>query len=290
MALLDTHDLSVFDLTDRAPLDLVARCTCHERRPARVEIMGIHLDPVDMEAAVERCVDLCRCSVPHSTLAINAAKVLTIQDNADDPYVSAEADLVFADGAAVVWASQVLGRALPERVAGIDLFERLLERAETEGLTCYFLGARPAVITELKDRVRTRYPNLRLAGARDGYWESAEEAGVVSGIRAARPDLLFVALPSPAKEIFTAEWGHILGAGLIVGVGGSFDVMAGYVTRAPKLMQRLGLEWLHRLLSEPRKMWRRYVVGNPRFVGRLLRTAVKEAFTSTGSEPVLNPS
>jgi N-acetylglucosaminyldiphosphoundecaprenol N-acetyl-beta-D-mannosaminyltransferase len=275
--------VALLELTQPVALELLPReqhaepatCTCAEGQPARVDVMGVQIDPVDMDRAVQRCVAMSRCVRPHTTLAINAAKILTLQDHGDDPHINADADLVFADGAAVVWAGRALGADLPERVAGIDLFDRLLGEAERQGLRCYFLGARPEVMAELKQTLRARFPELKIVGARDGYWQDGEEHGVVEGIRATRPDMLFLALPSPKKEIFTDRYRDELGAGLVMGVGGSFDVLAGHVTRAPAWMQQCGLEWLHRLACEPKKMWRRYVLGNPQFVWRLAVTKVR---------------
>ena len=155
-----------------------------------------------------------------------------------------------ADGMAVVWASRMLGETLPERVTGIDLFEQLLEVAARRGLSVYFLGATDAVLDDLMAEVGRRHPGLRVAGRRNGYFDEAEAAAVARAIDAARPDFLFVGISTPKKERFLAEWAPRMDVGVCHGVGGAFDVLAGKVSRAPDWMQRLGLEWLYRVIQE----------------------------------------
>jgi N-acetylglucosaminyldiphosphoundecaprenol N-acetyl-beta-D-mannosaminyltransferase len=199
-------------------------------------------------------------------MAINAAKLVAMHD---DPKLSEIIDgcgLVNADGQSVVWASRLLGDPLPERVAGIDLMDALLELAERRGYSVYFLGARSDVLQQAVARLRERYPQLHVAGARDGYFTDDEAPGVCKTIRASGADVLFVAMSSPRKEYFLGEYGPELGVPFVMGVGGSIDVMAGMTRRAPAAWQRLGLEWLFRLLQEPRRLFRRYAITNTRFI------------------------
>ncbi len=184
-------------------------------------------------------------------------------------------ELVSADGQSVVWASRLLRDPLPERVAGIDLMHALLGLAAENGYRVFFLGARAEVLERAIERLREQHPQLAIAGARDGYFSAEEETEVCDEIRASRADILFVAMTSPRKEYFLGEHGESLGAPFVMGVGGSIDVVAGVTRRAPLLWQRLGLEWLFRLLQEPRRMFRRYAVTNARFallLGRALVT------------------
>jgi N-acetylglucosaminyldiphosphoundecaprenol N-acetyl-beta-D-mannosaminyltransferase len=181
--------------------------------------------------------------------------------------------LVNADGQAIVWAARLLGAHLPERVAGIDLFQRLLALAEQRAYSVYFLGATPKVVAELERRARELHPRLHIAGTHHGYFTAEQEEDRVAEIAGLQPDLLFVALPSPRKEYWLAANLERLGATFAMGVGGSFDVLAGRTRRAPLWMQRLGLEWSHRFAQEPRRMWRRYLVGNVRFALLVLREA-----------------
>jgi N-acetylglucosaminyldiphosphoundecaprenol N-acetyl-beta-D-mannosaminyltransferase len=229
------------------------------------EVLGVAIDSVDMDAALARCDQLLESGRFAQHMAVNVAKLVTMQDDAFMREITAGCDLVTADGQGVVWASRVLGDPLPERVAGIDLMEALFGRAEQTGRSVYVLGARAEVLERAMDELRRRHPRLRVAGYRDGYFEDGEEAEVVAGIRAARPDYLFVAMSSPRKEYFLGEHGPSLGAMFAMGVGGAIDVMAGETRRAPMWMQRLGLEWLYRLAQEPGRLFRRYATSNLRF-------------------------
>jgi N-acetylglucosaminyldiphosphoundecaprenol N-acetyl-beta-D-mannosaminyltransferase len=195
-------------------------------------------------------------------------------------------DMVHADGASVVWASRLLGRPLPERVAGIDLMAALVQLAADRGLRVYFLGATQDVVARCVSNLRERYPSLPVAGFRDGYWDATDaeaEARVVETIREARAELLFVAMPTPRKELFLFRHRHALGARFAMGVGGAFDVVAGLVERAPRLWQRCGMEWAFRLAQEPRKLWRRYLVTNTHF---LWLVALELAAAVRGSRPI----
>src|SRR5262249_2013490 len=145
-------------------------------------------------------------------------------------------------------------------------FQRLLEAAEQKGLSVYFLGARSEVLDQMISNVRQRYPDLRIAGSHHGYFAPAEAAGIAEGVRASRADLLFLGMTSPKKETFVAEYGERSGAKVVHGVGGSFDVLAGVVKRAPRAWQRLGLEWLFRVAQEPRRLGRRYLTTNTAFL------------------------
>ncbi len=197
---------------------------------------------------------------------VNAAKLVNMRRDAllRDSVVTS--DIVLADGMAVVWASRLLGLRLPERVAGIDLMVRLLERGSAEGYRVFCLGATEEVVSATAELIGERYPGVILAGRRNGYFSESDEAEVAAEIRAARPDILFVAMSSPKKERFLARWGDDLEVSVCHGVGGAFDVLSGKVRRAPRLWQRLGMEWLYRVIQEPRRMWKRYLVTNSVFL------------------------
>jgi N-acetylglucosaminyldiphosphoundecaprenol N-acetyl-beta-D-mannosaminyltransferase len=174
--------------------------------------------------------------------------------------------LINADGQPIVWASRLLGRALKERVTGIDLFGALIDRCGERGFRPYLLGARQEVVDKVAALLQ---PKVKLAGWRNGYWD--DDAAVVAQIRQAKPDLLFVAMSSPKKELFLKRWKDQLQVPFVMGVGGTFDVVAGLVSRAPKWMQAGGLEWLYRLGQEPRRMWRRYLVEDMPFFWLLIK-------------------
>jgi N-acetylglucosaminyldiphosphoundecaprenol N-acetyl-beta-D-mannosaminyltransferase len=233
------------------------------RAHERVELFGVEVDPLTMDQTIDRAFEIAGAGVPTQHVVINAAKVELMSKDDALRQVIADCPIVNADGMSVVWASRLLGRGLPERVAGIDLFVGIVERAASTGNSVYFLGATDEVLSVLLDRFAEQYPDLQVAGSRNGYWD--DDAEVVEAVSAAKPDFLFVAIPSPRKEFWLAEHGAALGVPFMMGVGGSFDVVAGKVRRAPTWVQRIGCEWVYRLLQEPRRMWRRYLVGNTRF-------------------------
>jgi N-acetylglucosaminyldiphosphoundecaprenol N-acetyl-beta-D-mannosaminyltransferase len=237
--------------------------------PPRIELFGVPMDAIGMDQTIAE-IDR-RISAGEFTqhVVVNVAKLVQMQNDKRLAAAVTSCDLINIDGAGVVFGGRILGRPIPERVAGIDLFQRLLAYAEDAGRPVYLLGAAPAVIERTVAAIRTAHPRLRIAGHHHGYfWE--EEARVVQAIRASGAELLFVGIGSPLKEQFIARWREALGVRFAMGVGGSFDVIAGKVRRAPRWMQRMGLEWLFRVLQEPRRMWKRYLVTNSIFLKMVL--------------------
>ncbi len=201
---------------------------------------------------------------------VNAAKIVNMRRDPSLDWSVRTSDVILADGMSVVWASRLLGQRLPERVAGIDLMTEMLRLAHERGYRVYFLGAKQEVLGRVLDHVRETYPNLVIAGSHHGYYAESDEAGLASDIGDAKADMLFVAMTSPKKEQFLARWADTLGVRVCHGVGGSFDVIAGKVRRAPAIWQRLGIEWLYRVIQEPGRMWKRYLVTNTLFCGLVL--------------------
>jgi N-acetylglucosaminyldiphosphoundecaprenol N-acetyl-beta-D-mannosaminyltransferase len=231
----------------------------------RAEVLGCSIDRLDMKETLAEVENVIASGVFTQHMAINAAKLVTMQDDEKLRDIVGDCGLINADGQAVVWASRLLGDPLPERVAGIDLMNALLALAERRGYRVYFLGARAEVLEQALVRLRELHPRLEVAGSRDGYFADEEVHDLCGEIRASRPDMLFVAMSSPRKEYFLGERGASLGVPFVMGVGGAIDVVAGITRRAPRVWQRLGIEWLFRLLQEPRRMFRRYAVTNARF-------------------------
>ncbi|GGS39741.1 WecB/TagA/CpsF family glycosyltransferase [Streptomyces griseoviridis] len=232
----------------------------------RRSLFGIDVDALTMDQTVERCLAAVCEGRRLEIGVVNAAKLVNMRRDPRLARAVAGCDLVLADGQAVVWAARVLRAPLPERVAGIDLFLRLLAEAETAGIPVYFLGARPEVLQEMLRRVAVRFPALQVAGHRDGYFDDSEQEAVARNIAESGAQLLFLGMTSPKKEVFTAAWGARTGARVVHGVGGSFDILAGVTRRAPESWQRRGLEWLYRALQEPRRLGRRYLTTNAAFV------------------------
>jgi N-acetylglucosaminyldiphosphoundecaprenol N-acetyl-beta-D-mannosaminyltransferase len=202
---------------------------------------------------------------------VNAAKIVNMGRDSILRNDVLSSDIILADGISVVWTSRLLGQPLPERVAGIDLMHGMLERGDHHGYRVFCLGATDEVLRRTRERIAADYPGVNVVGYHDGYFSAQEEEAVAARIAAARPDILLVAMTSPKKENFLAKWSDQLQIPVCHGVGGSFDVMAGKVQRAPLLWQRLGLEWLYRVKQEPRRLWRRYLITNTLFVMIVLR-------------------
>lgn len=236
---------------------------------SRPVLFGVPVDCLSFTGSVERCVRLIESHRFVQHVVLNAGKVVLMHDDEDVRRIVAECGMVNADGQSVVWAGRALGVPFPERVTGIDLMEALLGEAAVRGWAVYFLGAKPHVLQRFVDVVRLRYPDIRIAGYRDGY--DVDDLAAAADIAASGARVLFVAMPSPRKEQFLSQQGQRLGPLFAMGVGGSFDVWAGEARRAPVWMQRSGLEWLYRLVQEPSRMWRRYLIGNGRFVAIVVR-------------------
>jgi N-acetylglucosaminyldiphosphoundecaprenol N-acetyl-beta-D-mannosaminyltransferase len=229
----------------------------------RRELFGVQLDVLSMADTIRACDALVEKGSFAQHAVINASKVVLMAKDERLRRIIASCEIVNADGQSVVWAAWLSGIPVPERVTGIDLMAQLLERAESRRWPVYFLGATAGVLEAFNAAVRERFPGLVIAGATDGYYTDSAEVANRIGRSGAR--ILFVGMPSPRKEYFIAEQRDRLPACLAVGVGGSFDVFAGHTRRAPRWMQSLGLEWLYRLGQEPRRMWRRYLIGNLHF-------------------------
>ena len=245
----------------------------------RIRIGGVEVDAVDERAALDRIERMIGEGRPHLMAVVNASKLVLASEDARLRAVLRRADMITADGMSVVWGARVVGARLPGRVTGIDTMERLVARAADRGWRVFFLGAKREAVDGAVENLRRAHPALVVAGLRDGYF-SGREGEVVAEIRAARPHLLFVAMGSPAQEFFLADHLDELAVPFSLGVGGSFDHVASHVRRAPRWMQRVGLEWLHRLALEPRRLWRRYLIGNARFALLLLRERSRRGGTS----------
>jgi N-acetylglucosaminyldiphosphoundecaprenol N-acetyl-beta-D-mannosaminyltransferase len=242
----------------------------------RIAMMGCAIDNLSMEETLDRIEGFVASGTPHQHVVVNVDKLVKASRDPELRRIINECALVNVDGMPVVWASRLLGKPLKERVAGIDLFEALMRRAGEKRWRVFLFGARGEVVSEVAATYQRRYPQLVLAGWRDGYWQGeAEEAGVAAQIRDAHPDLLFVAISSPKKEQFLGRWQAEMRVPFAMGVGGTFDVATGRVRRAPRWMQKAGLEWFYRFLQEPRRMFRRYFIDDMAFVWLLIKEAAR---------------
>ena len=239
-----------------------------------ITLMGCRIDNLSMEETLVRIEEFIRSGKPHQHVVVNVDKLVKASRDPELRRIVNECALVNADGMPVVWASRLLGKPLKERVAGIDLFEALMRRAGEKGWRVFLLGAREEVVSAVADTYSRRYPQLAIAGWRNGYWKGEmEEAQVAEQVRASGADLLFVAISSPKKEQFLGRWQAEMRIPFAMGVGGTFDVAIGLVKRAPRWMQRAGLEWFYRFLQEPRRMFRRYFIDDMAFIWLFIKEA-----------------
>ncbi|WP_283939448.1 WecB/TagA/CpsF family glycosyltransferase [Pseudomonas sp. R3.Fl] len=206
-------------------------------------------------------------------VVVNVAKIVYMQTDEQLARSVKSCDIINIDGMGVVWGARLLGHEVPERVAGVDLFHELLQMSAANNLGVYLLGAEESVVSRTASVVQSQYPELVISGFHHGYFWDDEKA-IVERIKASGAKLLFVAITSPKKENFINRWRDQLGVNFVMGVGGTFDVVAGKVNRAPLWMQKNGLEWLYRVIQEPRRMWKRYLVTNSKFTMMLMREKI----------------
>lgn len=241
-----------------------------ERRP----LFGLDVDACTMAQVVALAEQRIAARERLVIGVVNAAKVAKLNVDRVLRESLLTCDVLLADGQSVVWASRLLGSPLPERVAGIDLFEELLARAHRHHWRVFLLGARQEVLTGVEAAIAERWPGAVVVGRRDGYFSDEDAPAVAEEIAASGADLLFLGMTTPKKEIFLGTYGDLLGVPVQHGVGGSFDVLAGVTRRAPARWQRLGLEWAYRVVQEPRRLWRRYLVTNVAFLLLVLRERI----------------
>lgn len=242
---------------------------------SRIEMMGCQIDNLSMEETLQTIEKFIQSGQPHQHVVVNVDKLVKASRDGELRRIINNCALINVDGMPVVWASHLLGKPLKERVAGVDLFESLMQRSTEKGWRVYLLGAREEIVSDVKRVYEQKYPGLTVAGHRNGYWKQEEEAEVVEQIKAAQADLLFVAISSPKKERFLGRYQAELRIPFAMGVGGTFDVVVGKVRRAPVWMQNGGLEWFYRFLQEPRRMFKRYFVEDMFFFWLLLKECMR---------------
>ena len=220
----------------------------------RTDILGVAFDNTTMDEAVGRAMSLLEQEGPHLVVTPNPEIVRLAQSDRDFAGLIAGADLVLPDGVGILYAAKILGRPLKARVPGVDFASALMDAMAKAGKRLFLLGAKPGVAEEAARRLAGQHPGLIVCGTHDGYFQ--EDAPVVQAIRAARADVVFVCLGAPKQEKWAAAHGADTGARLFVGLGGSLDVFAGQVERAPEGWQKLGLEWLYRTIRQPSRLRR----------------------------------
>jgi N-acetylglucosaminyldiphosphoundecaprenol N-acetyl-beta-D-mannosaminyltransferase len=225
----------------------------------KVTLFGIPIDNLNMAEVLDRIESMIADGGIHQHVVVNVDKIVKMESNPTLRQTVLDCDLITVDGQPVIWVSRLLKHPIKERVTGVDLFDALMGRCAQRELRPYLLGARQEIVTKTVDALKAKYPKLELAGWRNGYWTATEEDNIVHEIKMAKPDVLCMAVGSPKQELFLGKWKQEMHVPFVMGVGGSFDVTAGVLRRAPRWIQRLGLEWLFRLAQEPRRLWRRYL-------------------------------
>jgi N-acetylglucosaminyldiphosphoundecaprenol N-acetyl-beta-D-mannosaminyltransferase len=242
-------------------------------KPEAVEILGVRVDAVDYSQTLHMIETWIAQGGPHQVVTVNPEFVMLAQRHARFRRVLQEADLCVPDGAGVLWAARMLGRRLPQRVTGSDLVPLVAATAARQGWRLYFLGAAAGVADRAAAVLAGQHPGLQVTGVHSGSPSPEDAPTLVARIRAARPDVLFVAYGAPAQDLWIAAHGPDLAVPAMLGVGGAFDHVAGVRRRAPLWMQRVHLEWLFRLVTQPWR-WRRQL-ALPRFAGQVLAQALR---------------
>ena len=237
----------------------------------RYPILNTYVNAISLDETLDEIEKIIARGVPTQHVVINASKVNLMEADPELASIVNECPLINADGASIVWAAKKLGVPLRERVTGIDLFQRLVGLASEKGYRIYLFGAKEEVVTKVKAIFEDRYPGIQIVGYRNGYFTEADEPQIVSDMAASGADMMFVAFSSPKKEYWVHKYIDQIGIPFVMGVGGSFDVVAGVTDRAPTWMQEHGLEWFYRFIQEPGRLWKRYIIGNLKFVALTYR-------------------
>lgn len=234
-----------------------------------VKILGVPVHPLTMNESVAVLEEKLQKKEQAFVVTANAEIIMMCQQDKEyNNIVSEQADLVLPDGAGAVWAGRYLGNEVPERVAGFDLYNQLLKLSADKGYKAYFFGGAPGVAEAAKNKAEELYPGVQIVGCRNGYFTEAEEENIIKEINDAAPDMLFVALGAPKQEKWLVKYHNQLKPRVLMGIGGSFDVLAGKMERAPKWMQEASLEWAFRLYKQPSRFMR--MLALPKFVLKVI--------------------
>jgi len=240
----------------------------------RIEFLGSPMDSAGMEETVSYIANRIEKKEFLQHVVVNVAKLVNMQKDTQLAESVKACDLINIDGMGVVIGARFMGHDIPERVAGVDLFHNLLDMSAEKGFPVFLLGAEEEIVSKTVEKVNEQHKGINVVGYHHGYFWDDEEA-VVEKIKASGARLLFVAITSPKKENFINKWQDQLGVDFVMGVGGTFDVVAGKVKRAPVWMQNYGLEWFYRVMQEPGRMWKRYAETNSKFAWLLLKEKFK---------------
>lgn len=237
------------------------------------QILDVPFDALTMTEAVEKAKSFLHDEKQHYICTPNPEIVMEAQTDKELMTILREADLVVPDGIGVVWASRYSEIRLTERVAGYDLTQNLFQAVAGTEESIYFFGGAPGVASTAARKMKNKYPGLNIVGGHNGYFDEAEEKKIIADIKRLSPSILLVGLGAPKQEKWIVHHLEEVGVKVAIGIGGSFDVMAGNVKRAPKIFQKLGLEWFYRLISQPTR-WKR-MMRLPKFAITVLKKTKK---------------
>nr|WP_275297862.1 WecB/TagA/CpsF family glycosyltransferase [Clostridium sp. YIM B02551] len=236
-----------------------------------VKLFDCDVAALTMGETINEIEKLIELRIPSQHVVLNAGKVVLMQSNSKLKEIIKSCKIINADGQSIVWASKLLKKKLPERVTGIDLMEELIKLSEMKGYGIYFFGAKQEIVQDVVKIYKNKYPLLKIAGYRNGYFTEKDMPEIINDMKSSKADILLVAFSSPNKEYWLSENINKIEIPFCMGVGGSFDVVSGVTKRAPIWMQKVGLEWFYRFVQEPGRMWKRYLVGNSKFVSIVMK-------------------
>lgn len=241
----------------------------------RYQFLNTYVNALTMEQTIDFAEEMIRRRIPTQHVVINALKVNLMQEDPELRRIVNSCPLINADGMSTVWGARLLGIPVQERVAGVDLFLELTERSVQCGYKIYLFGAREEVVKKTKEVLEERYPGVQIVGYRNGYFTEADEPGIVDEMAKSGADIMFVGFSSPKKEYWINRNLQKVNIPFVMGVGGCFDWLAGITKRPPIWVEKCGLAWFFRLIQEPKRMWRRYLIGNPKYVMLVLKEKLR---------------
>lgn len=242
----------------------------------RINILNTSIDVLDMQETVNLVEKYVKKGVPLHLIGVNADKINEINKNERLKKIVNSCGIINADGASVVMASKILKKPLPERVAGIDLMQSLINLSARKGYSVYLLGAKQSVVEKTATTLQNMYPKLKIIGVHNGYFNEQDWPGISAELKNKKPDFVFVGITSPLKEYLIEYLQDDGNKGVFMGVGGSFDVISGNIQRAPLWMQKGNLEWLFRVSQEPKRLFKRYFVGNLVFITAVMKEKMRK--------------
>lgn len=242
----------------------------------RIQIFNTYIDALTFDETINEIENIIKEKKCVQHVVLNANKINLMQSNKELTDIINNCELINADGQSIVWASKIFKKNIPERVTGIDLFFKLIEISAIKGYKLYFFGADKEIVKKMVKIIKDKYPKIRIVGYRDGYFDEKESKKIAMNIKKSGADILFVGFNSPKKEYWISKYKDIMKVPFSMGVGGSFDVLAGKTKRAPKWIQKIGLEWFYRFIQEPKRLFKRYIVGNIKFILLLLKYLFKQ--------------